>query len=163
MRLFSLVIIPLFIFSLSSAAQKKTLNQTIAYVKPYCGGARPTPEMEADAQKPKPYAHKTIIIIAESGKVDSVKTDKDGNFKKALKYGKYRLFEHWRYYKKTPDGSDISIYDKDCLGLEWKKEFKSISIDKTKITEEEKYQINSKCPWSVPCILEKYLPPRMRE
>jgi hypothetical protein len=153
---FSIVVI-------GACAQKKTLSQKITCMQPYCGGARPTPEMEADAQKLKPYAKKTIIIISSTGKVDSVKTDKDGGIKKSLKYGTYKFFEAWKYYKKTPDGTDISIYDKACLELEWKNEFKIVTVEKAKISEEEKYQINLKCPWSLPCILEQNIPPRMHQ
>ncbi len=147
----------------TACAQKNLVTQKITYIQPYCGGARPTPEMEAETQKPKPYSEKTIIIISEKGKVDSIKTDKDGNFKKTLKYGNYTFFEAWKYYKKTPDGTEISLYDKNCLATEWKKEFKSVSVTKGKVTEEEKYQINLKCPWSMPCLLEQNVQPRLRQ
>ncbi len=163
MRFFSYVIlVPVFIFT-TACAQKSLVSQKITYIQPYCGGARPTPEMEHEAEKPKSYSGKTIVIVSESGKIDSVKTDKDGSFKRSLKYGKYKLFEAWKYYKTTPDGTAISLFDKACLDLEWKKEFRSISVTKTKTSEEEKYQINLKCPWSVPCLLEQNMPPRMRQ
>lgn len=162
-RFLLLLILSFFLFSVNSFGQKKTVTQKILFIQPYCGGARPTPEMEANALKPWPYAHKTVIIISEKGNVDSVKTDKAGSFKKTLKFGKYKLLESWRYYKKTPDGTLITMFDKDCLSAEWQKEFKNISVSKEKITEEEKYQINANCPWNMPCLLEKYMPPRMRE
>ncbi len=158
----SLILFSLLAFSFCSCAQKKELTQKISFIQPYCGGARPTAQMEEDARKAKPYANKSIIIISEKGKADSVKTDKDGSFKKTLKIGKYKLYEAWRYYKKTPDGSSMTEFDLACLKLEWQKEFKVINITKEKIMEEEKFEINAKCPYSSPCVLEKYLPSRTR-
>jgi len=142
-----------------SCAQKK-FNTKVTYIQPYCGGARPTPEMQAEALKAKPYSNRSVIIVSESGKVDSAKTDKTGTLKKSLKIGKYKFFESWRYYKTTPDGAPVSNYDKDCLAKEWEKEFKTVTISKSKTIEESKDQITLNCEWALPCILEKHLPPR---
>ena len=158
----SILFLSLLTFSFNSFAQTKELSQKLTFIQPYCGGARPTAQMEEDAKKPKPYAHKTIIIISEKGKIDSVKTDGEGTFKKIVKYGKYKLYESWRYYKKTPDGSSIVEFDSACLKKEWKKEFKIITITKEKITEEIKFELIEKCPSMVPCVLEKYIPNRIR-
>jgi hypothetical protein len=144
----------------AACAQKKTISSKITCIQPYCGGARPTPQMEADAQKPKPYASKMIIIVSDKGKVDSAKTDASGLLKKKLDQGTYKLFETWRYYKSTPNGEDVSHFDKACLEEEWKKEFRKISINKNKIVEESVNEINMKCDWSQPCQLDQFKPPR---
>ena len=54
---------------LFSCSQKKLVSTQINYMQPYCGGARPTPEIIADAEKSKPYANKTIVIVSAKGKV----------------------------------------------------------------------------------------------
>src|SRR5581483_9411013 len=95
------------LFSIA-CAQKKTISSKITCIQPYCGGARPTPQMEADAQKPKPYTSKMIIIVSDKGKVDSAKTDASGLLKKKLDQGNYKLYESWRHYKSTPNGESVS-------------------------------------------------------
>jgi hypothetical protein len=116
--------------------------------------------MEADAQKPKPYASKMIVIVSDKGKVDSAKTDASGLLKKKLDQGNYKFYESWRHYKSTPNGESVSHFDKACLEEEWKKEFMKISINKNKIVEENVNEINMKCDWSQPCQLDQFKPPR---
>lgn len=149
-----------FISSLTSCAQKKLVSKKIEYTEPYCGGARPTPEMEEEAEKPKPYAAKTIIFINESGKIDSAKTDANGVFKKKLSYGKYNVFESWKYYKKTLNGTPIGSFDKNCIESEWKKQFMTINCSKKSVNIESKEPIILYCDYNTPCILEKHMPPK---
>ena len=69
MKLFSSILFLLLLtLSFNSIAQTKGLNQKLTFLQPYCGGARPTPQMEEDARKPKPYSNRTIIIISIKGK-----------------------------------------------------------------------------------------------
>lgn len=152
------VLILLLVFS--ACAQKKTFSTKVTCIQPYCGGARPTAEMEANAREPKPYASRTIIIVSEGGKADSAKTDAEGKLTKKLAPGKYKLYESWRYYKRTPNGEELSHFDKACLEEEWKKEYKKVNITKTKTTEELVNEINLKCDWSQACQLESFKPPR---
>lgn len=149
-----------FISSFTSCAQKKLASKKIEYTEPYCGGARPTPEMEEEAQKPKPYAGKTIILISESGKIDSAKTDDKGVFKKKISPGKYNVFESWKYYKKTLNGISINSFDKNCLESEWKKPFMTIIYSKKSVSIESKEPIILYCDYNTPCILEKHMPPK---
>ncbi|MBA2610691.1 MAG: hypothetical protein H0U95_01880 [Bacteroidetes bacterium] len=128
-------------------------------MQPYCGGARPTPEITADAGKAKPYANKTIIIVSNKGKVDSSKTNAEGLLKISLKTGTYKLFEAWRYYKKATGGLVVNDFDKECIKTEWKKEIKEIIVTKTDIKVSEKNEIIEVCPWNLPCILESHKPP----
>jgi hypothetical protein len=160
MKFFSKTILASLMFlALSSCAQKK-LSTKVTYIQPYCGGARPTPEIEAEGQKQRPYSNRTIIIVSGLGKIDSALTDKNGVLKKVLRSGNYKLFEAWRFYKSTPNGGPISHYDQTCLSAEWNKAFRKISITKNKITEEQTDQITFNCEWFLPCILEQHLPPR---
>ncbi len=145
--------------ALFSCSQKKLVSTQITFMQPYCGGARPTPEMQADAQKAKPYSNKTIVVVSNKGKVDSAKTTAEGTFKINLKPGTYRLFEAWRYYKKATGGLAVSDFDKECIKTEWKKEMKEVIVSKTEIKVTDKNEIIEICPWNLPCILESSKPP----
>ena len=101
-------------------AQKKTITLPITFMQPYCGGARPSKEIEADALMPKVYANKVVIIISSTGKVDSAKTNELGILTKKLNIGTYKIVETWRYYKKAPQHFLVSDFDKACLKAEWK-------------------------------------------
>lgn len=153
------LIITLLSSALLSYSQKKLVETQINFMQPYCGGARPSPEMLADAQKHKPYSNRTIIIVSSKGKVDSVKTNDSGLLKANLKIGKYKLFETWRYYKKATGGMLVSDFDKACLKTEWKKEIKEITITASETKVAEKNEIVEVCPWNLPCILESHKPP----
>ena len=156
-RIFSLLVF--FFTAFTSNAQVRVIRDTLFYIQPYCGGARPTPEIEAESRKPKPYANRTMIIISDKQKVDSVKTDQYGAFKLKLKKGKYKMYEAWKYYKSTPTGDPLSSYDKVCLENEWKKDCMNIKISRSSISIDSCILIEH-CPWNVPCISEQHLPPR---
>ncbi|MDP1800202.1 MAG: hypothetical protein Q8L81_02530 [Bacteroidota bacterium] len=145
--------------ALFSCSQKKLVSTQITFMQPYCGGARPTPEIQADAQKAKPYSNKTIVVVSNKGKVDSSKTTVEGTFKINLKPGTYKLFEAWRYYKKADGGLAVSDFDQECIKAEWKKEIKEVIVSKTEIKVTDKNEIIQICPWNLPCILESHKPP----
>ena len=146
-------------FALSSCSQKKLVSAQINCMQPYCGGARPTPEILKDAENAKPYANKTIIVVSSTNKIDSVKTNQTGSFKIKLKPGTYKLFEAWRYYKKADGGMQVSDFDAECLKAEWQKEIKIVEVTKTEVKISEKNEIIQVCPWNLPCILESCKPP----
>lgn len=154
------VFIFLIVTSSITVAQKKKISLTINYYKPYCGGARPTEEMEKDAQTPKPYTNKTVVIISESGKIDSVKTDASGVIKLKLKAGTYKLYETWRFYKKTPDNTDLIRFEADCLKEEWAKEFQILTVTKKSFSTQEKLNITEFCDYQIPCFIHNYKPPK---
>ena len=145
--------------ALFSCTQKKLVSTPITFLQPYCGGARPSPEMQADAQKAKPYSNKTLVVVSAKGKVDSAKTNAEETFKINLKPGTYKLFEAWRYYKKAAAGLAVNDFDKECIKTEWKKEIKEIVVTKTEIKITDKNEIIEICPWNLPCILESHKPP----
>ncbi|MBL7912311.1 MAG: carboxypeptidase regulatory-like domain-containing protein [Bacteroidia bacterium] len=145
--------------ALFSCSQKKLVSTTITFMQPYCGGARPTPEIQADALKAKPYSNRTIVAVSSKGRVDSAKTNADGTFKINLKPGTYKLFEAWRYYKKATAGLAVSDFDKECIKAEWKKEIKEVIVSKMEVKINDKNEIIEVCPWNLPCILESHKPP----
>ena len=140
-------------------SQKKKVSVKITQMEPYCGGARPTKEIQEQAQTPKPYNNKTIIVISESGKVDSAKTNSLGILKLKLKPGKYKLFEAWRYNKRIPAGFSVKDADLSCLKEEWQKEAFSITVDSKKTDITSKNAIIIYCPWTIPCLIESARPP----
>lgn len=142
-----------------SCSQKKLVITQINFMQPYCGGARPTPEIIADAEKAKPYANKTIIIVSAKGKIDSAKTNDAGFLNIKLKVGTYKLFEAWRFYKKATGGLVVSDFDGECLKNEWKKEIKEIVVTKKENKISEKNEIIEICPSNLPCVLESRRPP----
>jgi hypothetical protein len=154
---FSAVLVAL--LAQSCLSQTVKVSNRITYYKPYCGGARPTPQMEADAQTPKAYAGRTILVVSDKGKVDSAKTNANGSVSLKLKQGSYRLLESWRYYRQSPDGSDINRFVDSCLRLEWSKEFETIVVRKKKATIVPKMEIIEQCPWRTPCLKESEMPP----
>jgi len=163
MKLILHVFILFLLTGTTASCQKKLQSIKISYLQPYCGGARPTPEMEAEAQKPKPYAHKTVIIVSENGKVDSVKSNEAGIIKKKLIAGKYKLYESWRYYKSTQTGDPLSEFDKSCLEEEWKRYFMEVTVTKSKLTQKSDNPIILNCSWDAPCMLETHKVPKRPE
>lgn len=145
--------------ALFSCSQKKLVSTQINFMQPYCGGARPTPEIIADAEKPKPYANKTIVFVSTKGKVDSAKTNDSGMLNLKLKSGTFKLYEAWRYYKKATGGLVVSDFDVECLKTEWKKEIKEIVVTKKEIKILDKNEIVEVCPSNLPCVLESHRPP----
>ena len=144
--------------SFFSIGQKINVKLEILQLRPYCGGARPPKEMEEQSRIPQPYANQVLIYKSSKGKIDSVKTDDKGFLIVDLKAGTYKFFEAWKYYKKTPDGSAISLFNKECLEGEWKKEDLKITVA-AKTNPVIKNNITSvKCPWNQDCLLKKYLP-----
>jgi len=139
-------------------SQKKKISLTITQLEPYCGGARPTKEMQQQTQIPKPYVNKTMIVVSESGKVDSSKTNALGVLKLKLKPGKYKLLEGWHYYKRIPTGFSEKDFDMNCLKQEWQKELYSIIVDSKKAEAIPERGIIIYCPWATPCLLESARP-----
>ena len=51
------VFIALILICITVNAQKKLINIPFTYIQPYCGGARPSPEIIAEALLPKNYSN----------------------------------------------------------------------------------------------------------
>lgn len=147
------------ILGFSFFAQKKNIVLELSYYEPYCGGARPTEEILAEAQKPKPYAGRKVILVAKSGKVDTLTTDARGKVKLKLKRGEYSLMETWRYYKKSFNGTPLEQYDMACLKTEWTKTIALLSVGRKETKINFTNELHNYCEWSSPCLLEAHTPP----
>lgn len=146
----------------NSCSQTK-INFKFTFKMPYCGGAKPTPEILAQAEKPQLLTNQKIYFKnLKTNKVDSVITNQNGEVSKALKTGKYELIEPWRYLKATPDGDLITKYDETCLKEQWAKSFYTLIVGK-KSKKTETINIDYDCPHNFPCLLEVHKPSKMRE
>jgi hypothetical protein len=137
---------------LTACGQTRQVTLTINYYVPYCGGARPTEQIIAEAERPKPYANQTIVFVKGS-KVDSAKTNVDGVVTKKLKTGNYQVFESWRYYKKAPGNAKISEFNKECLKGEWKKPLMTLTVRKTSHSYDQKFELVEFCDHKRPCLI----------
>lgn len=143
-------------FSLT-AQSKKVKLKLVQYI-PYCGGAKPTPEILKASQEEVQYSNKKLIFISSKGKIDTIYTDTNGIVSKKLSYGIYKFFEPWKFYKKIPYGFSENNIQMDCLKEEWAKEDVKITVSKkaTLIENNLKYPL---CPYKFPCLITKH-PPR---
>ncbi|MCU0359650.1 MAG: hypothetical protein MUF75_02855 [Bacteroidia bacterium] len=155
----------LFVFlmlSLLLGAQKKRVTLELLFTEPYCGGARPSPEILEEAQKQKPFAGRKMILISKTGKVDTLLTDAKGKIVVKLNKGEYTVFEPWRYYKSTFSGAPGNQFDQACLKAEWEKPTLEIKVTRKKASIMFKNELQNYCDWATPCLLEIHAPP-MRE
>ena len=89
-----------------------SVSGKVEYTEPYCGGARPTQEMVAELQKPKPFANLELVIRAgdrhdpEAPGIKLLKTDAQGQFETELPNGTYCIVLKEKADK--PDYSKLS-------------------------------------------------------
>ena len=151
------IIISLFVIISFLSYSQKNVYLELTQDQKYCGGAKPPPEILAQYEKPLLYADKKLIIVSANGKIDSAKTDPKGVLKLKLKPGSYKLYEPWRYHKRTPDGTDIKNFDKECLQKVWAKV--DISIDTKKKKQVIVVDIDPLfCMHEIPCIKNPQYP-----
>lgn len=142
----------------ASCTGKKLISYPVLQTQPYCGGAKPSMDMEERSRVPLPYANKTLIFISNKNKIDSVKTNEVGVFSVKLPNGIFHFYESWKYYKDLPnDEYGISSYDKSCLEVEYKKPDLIITISGNNYKTEDNLK-NPKCPWQHPCLTERRIP-----
>jgi len=79
----------------------------VTYTNSYCGGARPTPEIELAAKTPR-NLHDVHLVI-KGKKHFKIVTDSTGSFKLPLKPGKYKVF--MSYHKNDAHETN---YDPSC-------------------------------------------------
>jgi len=123
--------------SFSIFAQQK-VKIHITFTNQYCGGARPTPEIEAGYNTPKDF-HDVHVIL--KGKMHfKIKTDSLGHFSAALKSGKYQI-----YLTKLKNEAHFTNYNPACKQM-LQASYGELLIEKD-ITE---YEINLHFPCN-PC------------
>jgi hypothetical protein len=141
---------------LSASGQTKKIKTCVrfTYTQPYCGGARPTKEVQEQSQVKRNYALKTIIAVSANG-VDSARTGKSGIWSKKLRPGTYTFYEAWQYYRKGIDGKDASLFMQDCLAEEWKRGLFTLEVKKAVKQPVEATTIHRRCDHQLPCLINQ--------
>lgn len=147
-------------FCTNSFAQKLNVQLKFVYKQPYCGGAKPSAEILAEAEKERPLAKHTFYVYQKGKCIDSIKTDDNGLANINHKAGSYSLLEAWKHFKKTPNGNPINEYDKTCLKQEWAKPNYKLTITtatnfKLDVAQEV---IKGVCFYKYPCLIERHMP-----
>lgn len=152
------LILPLVFWQNPLSAQYVNLEVTLKFKQNYCGGARPSEEMEAEITRAKVFANEKMILV-KGKKADTLTTDKDGGIKLRLRKGTYNLIEPWQFYKKSANGLELSAFDLQCMEKEWAKVCVRITIKKRKANVEYLNEIIRVCDWQLPCLKEGHQPP----
>lgn len=140
-------------------AQKVKIKIDVAYLQPYCGGARPDESIVQEMEKPKALRNAYFVILHENGRADSVKTDQNGVLSFRLRKGEYKIYEAWRYKMYTPHNMPITSFDKDCLRSEWEKFAFVVKVKNHKYSVTAVNQIVEYCDWTLPCWTAEILVP----
>jgi len=155
-----LFIFPLTVLVMTSCVMQKTaVSLQVTYTEQYCGGARPSEELQENAEKNKPYANRTLVFVSQTGKIDSSRTDAQGNLGIKLKKGSYSIFEAWRFNLFTPEDLPIESFDRECLKQEWTQPYGSLLLDKKTMVFKKLNPIIKYCSWRAPCLLQQEIPP----
>jgi len=146
-----------FLFLSVLSYSQKNIYLELKQDQKYCGGAKPSPEILKQYEKPLLYADKKLIIVSANGKIDSTKTNPKGILKIKLKPGSYKLYEPWRYHKTSPDGTALANFDLECLQKAWAKV--DILIDTKKKKQAIVVDIDPFfCMHEIPCIKNPQYP-----
>ncbi|MGZ3942477.1 MAG: hypothetical protein ACXVOH_10515, partial [Bacteroidia bacterium] len=121
----------LILSSYTCFAQKVTVHLT--YTNSYCGGARPSPEMEAKQNIPKNFHD--VHIILNGKKHCKAKTDSLGYFSLPLKPGTYKI-----YLTKLKNEAHYTTYDPSCPQM-LKASYGELVVEKGKKTAEANLHI----------------------
>ncbi|MBK9285599.1 MAG: hypothetical protein IPM51_14960 [Sphingobacteriaceae bacterium] len=151
----------LLVVFITSCVQKGELLVQVKYKQPYCGGARPTPEVLAEAEKEHNYANAKFILVNTNQKTYPISTNTEGLIKIKIPYGDYSLMEEWRNNKKIPGDEKLDNFDKDCLENEWKKVYLKFNFSKSTTLPLKPEIIELTCPNNYPCLkVDNQIPQR---
>ncbi len=120
------------------------------YTTRWCGGARPTPQMEAEHAKARAVRHTSLIFTnIATGKKIICKTDEQGNFKFSATAGKWEYRFDRDFYSANKDKAGGSI-PKECDKF-YNKAYGTISCnsDTSELVVKFKLECN-------PCRNERY-------
>ena len=146
----------LFLLPFSLLSQTKVNVQVLQNQK-YCGGIKPSKEILEQYSRPIPFTNKKFVLVSANGHTVAATTNANGYLKIKLKPGSYKGYEAWRFYKKTPDGTDAKNFDAECLKQAWTKV--DLSIDCQKKTQAVVVDVDDVyCPHTIPCLLNPHFP-----
>ncbi len=131
----------LILIAYTAAAQKK-VKVHVTFTNQYCGGARPTPEIEKEVNTP--HNLHDVHLIIKGKKHCKAATDSLGNFSLPLKPGKYKFY--LSYHKNDAHEAN---YDPTCKKMK-DMSFGELTVEKGKM----EYETNLHFPCN-PCELPK--------
>lgn len=142
-RLFLLCccLLPLFVDAQAKRKKLYEVSGKLLITSEYCGGARPTEEMEAEFARPKPYQGKTLYVRKgrdndpRKKTVLKVTSNENGEFNFWLAPGKYILIQ-----EEQVNCLDTAMFkgeylsaDPACLKAWWQKPLAILEVRKNKI------------------------------
>jgi len=111
----------------SCSVQKATISMSIFY--PYCGGAKPTPEMAAGRKEPCSNLKVALVKEGETTIYKWLSLDKDGLWIGDLAPGNYSIFQEDKFLsieelikKHNLINSDLYRFNGNTCLEKWKKE-----------------------------------------
>lgn len=161
------------VFIQISCAQRKpqlyTVAGTVTATYAYCGGARPSAEMLAELNRPKPMANKKLFIksgainTANETVIKSFETDANGYFKIELAKGSYCVVDEIKSGAfKLPATDSLHKWDANCLKKEYERCDYQLNVS-TKTMDSVKVTFFIPCQWDSPCLdYSGPLPPSMQ-
>jgi hypothetical protein len=155
MKQLSLILV-LFSLAFTTKAQiKYKVELEFKYTKPDCSAKA---NKNAVVKNDSPLANQKLYVYKDGQPVDSLKTDDEG--KVFVKYypGVYSLFEPWKHFKKTPDGSPTSDFFADCLAKEWAKPSYKLTVAEGDFRMDYHDVSASRCPNQYVCLKVRHIP-----
>ncbi|MCE2963800.1 MAG: hypothetical protein ACK5UE_03475 [Chitinophagales bacterium] len=171
------VLLILFLSVTDMSAQKKKVRRTASSVAvtlhitqtvQWCGGARPTEEMEKEFNTPKPYPNYNLFIRKDSNDLSkhplfSIQTNESGKFTLKLPPGKYVVVDEWKKndstFKSTiekykNETSNTGPIDTNCYKyFVSSPDFVIIVPKKSSRPIQVKHNYHKLCNWSgAPCV-----------
>jgi len=159
-KLFLLVVCHLVLGSYAQTKYKMELE--FKYTVPYCGGVKQSAEEEAESKKEKPLTNYKFYVYRDNKCIDTIKTNENGIAIVRLAAGTYFLFETWKQFKRTPDGSPMKDFFADCLKKAWTKPNYKITIAEGDF-KMDYYEVSAgRCPNQYSCLKVRHLPGQIK-
>lgn len=136
--------------------EKYQIEITVTEKVPYCGGARPTPEM---TKMTKPAIGEFIITNLDDNTIHTVKSDENGVISTVLPVGNYGLKEDYKNvtFEKFLEENrvskpDMEFGDEACYKTWWSTNILEFEIKKSEIALEKSAVIMVRCNTGInPC------------
>jgi hypothetical protein len=155
----------IFLLFLCSASrifgQKLKVELEFKYTQPACDSKSKSGAGE-ELKEEKALANCKLYLYLNNKCVDSIKTNEEGMVIVKLSPGTYSIFESWKHFKKTPDGSSINDFYKDCLAKEWLKPNYKLTIFEDDMNMIY-YEVSAgRCPNQYACLKVRHLPSEIK-
>lgn len=138
-----------------NAQTKYKVELEFKYTKPDCSAKA---GKAATVKNDTPLANQRLYVYKDNKLVDSLKTNEEG--KAFIKYtaGVYSLYEPWKHFKGTPDGSPKTDFFADCLAKEWAKPSYKLTVAEGDFKMDYHDVSVSRCPNQYVCLKVRHLP-----